>query len=305
MTYGHIPDIGARQLAAVLAVAENGSFVAAAAELRVSQPALTRTIKRVEDVLGVRIFERTTRAVRLTAAGREFVAMAQRIANDLRIAGQSMRELAEQQRGQVIVSAIMSVANGVLPEAVAVYRRERPGVEIQIRDGIHGDVIDDVKSGAADFGVDYLQDVPEGVATTLLGKGFFDLVASRRSEIGASGRRSIRFDELRDVALVSLPPGSQTRRVLDATAAVREIPLNHAVVVSQVTTLLTFVRAGVGVGLAPSSSISGDLGDDLVRLPIRQPKISLDIGVVQLAERGLSPAAEGLMAVVKERWRRN
>ena len=66
-------------------MAENASFVAAAAELHVSQPALTRTIKRVEDVLGVRLFERTTRAVRVTDAGREFIALAQRMTNDLRL----------------------------------------------------------------------------------------------------------------------------------------------------------------------------------------------------------------------------
>lgn len=303
MNIGRIPDIGARQLAAVLAVAENGSFVAAAAQLHMSQPALTRTIKRVEDVLGVRLFERTTRVVRPTDAGREFVAVAQRIANDLKITAQSMRELADQLRGQVIVSAIMSVANGVLPGAIAAYRQQRPGIEIHIRDGIHGSVIEDVKSGAADFGINYLQDTPPDIATSRLGVGIFDLVASRSSDLARSGRTSICFDDLRDVALVSMPPDSQTRRVLDATAALRGIPLRHTVVVSQIPTLLTFVRAGVGVGLVPSASITGDLGEDLVRLSVREPQISLDIGILRLAERALSPAAEGLLQVIVSAWR--
>ena len=302
MASGRIPDISARQLAAVLAVAKNGSFIAAAAELQMSQPALTRTIKRLEDVLGVQLFERTTRAVRLTSAGREFVAVARRIADDLRITAANMRAIADQQRGRVIVSAIMSVANGVLPGAIAAYRRERPGIEIHIRDGVHGDVVDDVKSGVADFAVNYLQDAPEGVSATPLGRGYFELVASRRSEIGASRRTSIRFDELRDVPLISMPPESQTRRLLDATAAVRGIPLNHAVVVSQIPSLLSLIRAGVGVGLAPSTAIIGDLGDDLVRLAVRDPQVSLDIGVMTLAERALSPAAEGLLAAIKSRW---
>ena len=141
MNLDHIPDIGARQLLAVLAVAEYRSFVAAAAELHMSQPALTRTIKRVEDVLGVRLFERTTRTVQLTTAGREFVALARRMTDDLRIAACAMRELAEQERGQVIVSCLMSVAHGVLPEAIAAYRQARPGIEIQVRDGIHAGVV--------------------------------------------------------------------------------------------------------------------------------------------------------------------
>jgi hypothetical protein len=73
---GQRPRFEARQLHAVLAVAEYNSFIAAAAFLKTSQPALTRTIKRVEDVLGVRLFNRSTRRVVITAAGKEFVAVA-------------------------------------------------------------------------------------------------------------------------------------------------------------------------------------------------------------------------------------
>jgi DNA-binding transcriptional LysR family regulator len=73
------PDVGTRQLEAVLALAEYGSFVAAAARLRISQPALTRSIKRLEAQLGVQLFERSTRRVQITAAGREFAAVAERM----------------------------------------------------------------------------------------------------------------------------------------------------------------------------------------------------------------------------------
>ena len=70
MRVSHVPDLSARDLQAVLAVAEYRSFIAAAAFLQTSQPALTRAIKRVEDVLGVRLFDRTTRRVEITNAGR-------------------------------------------------------------------------------------------------------------------------------------------------------------------------------------------------------------------------------------------
>ncbi|WP_425068143.1 LysR family transcriptional regulator [Reyranella sp.] len=80
-----LPDFSARQLEAVLDVGEYGSFIAAAARLRISQPALTRTIKRIETALGVRLFERSTRHVQITPAGREFAAVAERMLNDLRI----------------------------------------------------------------------------------------------------------------------------------------------------------------------------------------------------------------------------
>ena len=302
MSQTHIPDIGARQLAAVLAVAEYRSFIAAATALQTSQPALTRTIKRVEDVLGVQLFERTTRQVRITDAGREFVAVAQRIADDLRITVGSMRELAEQQRGQVILSSIMSVANGPLPSVIAAYRQAHPGIEVRIRDGIHGAVNEDVRSGVADFGINYLESTPEALVATPLGRDVFGLVVRRDHVLARDGRRGVSLGELADLPLVSMPADSQTRRVLDAAAAAAGLRLDHGVVVSQITTMLNFVRAGAGVGFAPSAAMAQALGPDLVRLAVHEPEIALDMGIVRLRDRDVSPAAAGLMHAITAAW---
>ena len=105
------------------------------------------------------------------------------------------------------------------------------------------------------------------------------------------------------MAMVSLPPEAQTRRLLDATAALRGIQLRHTLVVSQIPTLLAFVRAGIGVGLVPSEAMSGDLGDGLVRLSVRDPKITLDIGIVRIRGRSLSPAANGLLTTIEHHWK--
>src|SRR6266481_4831717 len=82
---GALPEVNSRQLAAVQAVAEYRSFIAAAAHLGISQPALTLSIKRLEQTLGLPLFQRTTRHVTTTAAGREFVAMAERMFNDFKL----------------------------------------------------------------------------------------------------------------------------------------------------------------------------------------------------------------------------
>ena len=299
----HTPDLTARQLAAVLAVAEYKSFIAAAAQLQTSQPALTRTIKRVEDVLGVRIFERSTRRVQVTSAGREFIAVAQRMLNDLRIVVRGMRELAHEQRGQVVVSSIMSIANGLLPRMVADYRNTRPGVEIQLREGVHGDVIDDIRSGVADIGITYLEGLPDILAAVALGHEAFDLIVPRGHPLARRRTRgAIAVSELEELPLVSMPPDSQTRRILDGAASANGISLNHAVVVSQITTMINFIRAGVGLGVAPSAAVSGLLGERLVRLRLGEPRLSRTVGVVTLKERELTPAASGLLRVVRKTW---
>src|SRR5262245_62457564 len=156
-----VPDLSARQLHAVLAVAAYNSFIAAAAFLKASHPALTRTITRVNDVLGVRLSERSTRRIAITAAGKEFVAIAERMLNDLRISVRSMREVGEEQRGQIIISSIMSVANGLIPAVAAKYRASRPGIEIILREGVHGNVLEDIRSRTAYLGAPYVDYVTD------------------------------------------------------------------------------------------------------------------------------------------------
>jgi DNA-binding transcriptional LysR family regulator len=294
------PDLGARQLAAVLAVAEHGSFVAAAAVLKTSQPALTRTIRRVEDVLGVGLFERTTRRVRLTRAGREFVAVAERILNDLRIAARGMRELAEEQRGQVILSCIMSVANGALPGLVARFRAERPAVEVHLREGVHGTVLEDVRGGVADLGITYLDELPEGMAGIPLGREVFRAVLPVGHRLAAQDQ--VAFAELAGEPLVALPAESRTRRILDGAASAAGLALRHAVTVTQFATLLGLVRAGVGVALVPAGAVAGPSGAGLAVRPVTRPEPSRELGVVTLRERDLSPVAAGFLSLAREEW---
>jgi len=113
-----VPDIRARELLTVTALAEYGSFVAAAAYLKTSQPALTRTIKRVERVLGVTLFARNTRRVEITAAGREFVAVAERMLNELHLTVRNLSEaLGERMPGEARIVSIGPVTSAAAREA--------------------------------------------------------------------------------------------------------------------------------------------------------------------------------------------
>jgi len=300
------PDLTARQLHAVLAVAEYNSFIAAASFLKTSQPALTRTIKRVEDVLGVRLFDRSTRRVAITTAGKEFVAVAERILHDLRISVGSMREIGAEQRGRIIVSSIMSVANGLFPTIVAKYRASRPGIEIVLREGVHGTVLEDVRSGAADLGVTYVDDVPDFVETKRMSREVFEVILPRNHPlIKTSKRSSVALAELVGFPLVSLPFESRTRRIIDGAASTAGYSLQHVATVTQFATMMSFVRAGVGIAIIPSGAIAGLLGRDLAVLTLSKPRLSRDVGLVWLRDRELTPAARGFAAVVEEVWRKS
>src|SRR5688500_12118547 len=95
-------------LRALVAVAELGSFHAAADTLHLSPPALSRRIQKLEDVLGVRLFERTTRYVRLTVTGREFSGKARTLLDDLESALLGIQEVAAMRTGEVTVACVVS-----------------------------------------------------------------------------------------------------------------------------------------------------------------------------------------------------
>jgi DNA-binding transcriptional LysR family regulator len=297
------PDLTLRQLQTIVALAEYGSFIAAAALMKTSQPAVTRTVKHLEETLGVKLFDRSTRSVQITAAGKEFAAVAVRMLNDLKITVGSMRELAGQRRGQIIVSSIMSVANGKLPAIIAAYCRIYPGIELYVRDGVHGTVIEDVRSGAADFGITYLDELPAPFASIPLGREEFVVVLPRNHRLAA--KASLALVDLRGLPLVSLPGDSRTRRLIESTAASARLELKHVVVVSLFTTMLAFVRAGIGIAIAPRSGVAGLLGRELKAVPLRGKPLVRDLGIVALKEREPTVAAAELMMLVRQSWNRD
>jgi LysR family transcriptional regulator, carnitine catabolism transcriptional activator len=293
-----MPEVNSRQLAAVAAIAEYRSFIAAAAHLRMSQPALTLSIKRLEQTLGTQLFLRTTRQVTLTTVGREFVAMAQRVLNDLKLSLRSMRELTEQQRGQVIVTSLMPVR---MSSVIAEYVRQFPAIEVQLLEGFQDDVRDNVRSGLADFGVGELGDLPDTHLAESLGVQELSVVL--RNDHPLARMQQIEFSALKDVAMVSFRVGSSGRRLVDAAATTAGFTLRHVVTVSAPLTLMNLVANGVGIGVIPGRAWPFAIASQIVSRPLVRPQLFSEIGIIRLQDRELSPAATGLLSLARERLR--
>jgi len=298
----HQFDLSTAQLRAVLAVAEHRSFIAAAASLHLSQPALTRTIKRVERAIGVELFSRTTRQVSITAAGAEFASMAERLLNDMRISVDSMRRLRADERGQVIVSSVLPLTDAALVAQIANYSREFPGIEIHLRQGLQSQVQDDVRSGAADFAIGYVDDLPESfVFERVRLERFYAVFAAGHP---APPRRVIDFRSLKGATLVSFPPESRTRRVIDGAAATLGFALHHAVTVNQRQTLLELVRNGAGIAILPASDCPPTADRAFISRLVVGRRLSCQLGTMRLRERTLSAAATALLSTFTQ-WMRS
>lgn len=294
-------DLSAKELLTVKAVADYGSFNAAAITLNMSQPVLTRTVQRVERLLGQTLFNRTTRRVEITDAGKEFVALAERVLNDMQIYLTAIQGRADQQRGQVVISSVMSVACTVLPAIVARYKEERPGVDLHIYEGVHGNVIENVRSGVADIGLTYLDDIAPIFAQKPLSKQYFHVVLPKGHRL--EKRKQLSWGALQGDQLVSLPSDSRTRRLIDATAITAGLNLSHNITVTQFTTMLQFVASGVGIAIVPEGALVEALNIGLSIRPLVKPRISRVLGLITLKERSQSPFGVALIEQLEHEWK--
>lgn len=165
---------------------------------------------------------------------------------------------------------------------------------------MHGAVVSDVRSGVADIGITYIEDITPEFESLELSKEAFHVVMPRGHSLAS--RESVALEDLRDAALVSLPKEAQTRRVLDGIALAEGITLQHAVTVHQFATIMQFVHAGVGLAVVPAGAIPTASSAGLASRPLKKPSIVRSMGVIRLKDRSLTPSASGFLAHLKSFW---
>src|SRR5690349_21083111 len=146
-------DLNLREIRAFVAVAQMGSFTRAAARLNVSQPALTVQIRRLEETLGARLFDRNSRTVTLTSVGRELLPVLHKSLADMQRVLDDARALGDGSRGAVRIACLPSFAAGRLPALIRDFRTDAPHVTFEIRDVVASMVNQLVKAGEFDLGV--------------------------------------------------------------------------------------------------------------------------------------------------------
>ncbi len=293
-----VPDLNAKQLIAIVTIAEYGSFTTAAGVLEMSQPALSRIMQRVERVLGIKIFARSTRSLEVTPAGREVIAVAERMLNDLRLTLRNVGEVSAEQRGQVIVSSFPTFAVETFPRIVRQFRQSRPNVVIHVRHGCNSEILEQVSRGVADFGVLYVSSLPDTIHCTRVRQDPLYVVAPWNHPLGKQKDAPVKLADLRDVDYISLGHNSHTQRLIDGATAKAGFSLRSVVVTEGFQDVLQFVRAGIGVGIMPGEALPKRR--DFVARALTAPALSMTIGVIALQGRHLTPVASRLMKMTTE-----
>ena len=290
-------DVSIRHIQAANSVALYGSFTAAAADLGMTQSAVSRLVLQLEKQLGVSLFLRSTRNVVRTAPGRKFTASTRRLMEDLNIQVDNARALGGQVRGRLIISCLTSLTHHVVPDAVLRYRKAYPGVEVHLSEGLGSQVHEDVRSGFADFGIgNAVSPNQEMVAEEIVKESCFAVLPATHR---LRSKNSIALRDLKDEEFVSLPTNSGLRRQIDGIAAANGLTLKHTTVVEQFGTLFDFVAADIGVAIVPASALPKNRQYKLVIKRFSTPAFVRQIGILRLRNRPLTPAATGFLEIFR------
>ncbi|MCZ1016220.1 LysR family transcriptional regulator [Streptomyces noursei] len=242
-----------QQMRYVVAVAETGGFTRAAERCHVVQSALSHQIARLEKELGARLFHRTSRSVRLTAAGEAFVPVARQTLQAAERARAEVEAVTGEVRGRLAVGAISTVSALDLARELGAFHAAYPKVQVSLQMEMSDPLLERVREGALD--VAFVGLVPGartvGVREKVLARG--ELVAVVPPEHPLAGREWTTLGRVARETLVDFTAGSAARRQREEAFRAAGLTAEVAFEVTTVEFLAELVRAGLGVGMVPEA----------------------------------------------------
>lgn len=289
-------------LRAFVAVAELNSFRAAAESIHLSQPALSRRVEKLEIALGVRLFERTTRSVSLTAVGRDFSRKARSLLDDLENSLLSMHQVAASQLGEVVIACIPSAVYYFLPKVLRDYHEQYPKIRVRIIDDSANAVLEIVARGEADFGINIIGiQEPEIEFQAILKEPF---VAACRRDHPLAAKRKVTWAELGQYDFMTVDKSTGNRLLVDLALANTNIRPSWCFEAKHMSTLLGLVEAGLGVAAVPRLSMPQGEHATLAMVELVEPTVERTVGLIRRRGRELPPAARQLYQLIEKTWPR-
>lgn len=286
-----------RQLEHFVAVAEEQSFTKAAQRLSYVQSALSVSIQSLERELGIRLFDRTTHRVSLTDAGESLLEPAKRTLASVEEARDAVAAVKGVIRGTLRIGIMQSFAFVDVAELLSTFRREHPGVEIQLRPATGGSasLLDQVRNGDLDVAFASLLDAaPAGVSVVPL--AFEDILFVSNEDLARPGDGPVQLKDLADETFVDFPIGWGVRTVVNRAFAEAGVERRVSIESADVATYLQLLRAGLGVALLPPSLLVRS--DIALQTRAIEPHVEWQVAMITPATR-ISNAARAFTQIVQ------
>lgn len=282
------------------AVARHSHVTRAAAELHIAQPALSKQISQLEHELGVALFDRVGRNVRLTEAGEALLPHARAVMAQVEAARAEMAERIGLRKGRATVGAPPTVGNQLLPTVLAAFNKRYAGIELRLHEAGVQTLLDLLETGLTDVAVVTLPVDDEHITVLPLFTEEMVIAVWRGHRL--ADRSAVTISELADEPWVLSPENYELREA--ALSACERAGFSPRVVLDggETDTLLRFVASGLGIALVPRLAVQG--AADLIPLKVSDQQLQRSLGVVWRGDRVASPAARALREFLVEQLRR-
>jgi LysR family hydrogen peroxide-inducible transcriptional activator len=283
-----------QQLRYFCAIADTGSFTRAAQQTHVSQPSLSQQLRKLEDELGARLFDRLGRKVQLTEVGRSFLPNARAVLRDLEAARSNVIERKMSIGGPISIGVIPTIAPYFLPPILTAFSRKYPEVRVSVSEEITPLLLERLRAVTMDAAI---------VALPLQGRSHefqtFPLMVEKLYAVlpkrhALTKRRAVSLEDLHDAPFLLLRDGHCFRET--AVAACKRAGLNPKIIFEsgQFSSILSMVSVGLGVSIVPAMALEKRPGCRYV--PLSDERASRTIGVVTLNGRSRTRSTEAFLA---------
>jgi len=294
-------DLNLRDIRAFVTVANAGNFTRAAARLHLSQPALTVQIRRLEETVGARLFDRNSRTVALTQTGRELLPLLQRSLDDMERVLRDARALGDGSSGTVRLACLPTFAASALPDLIQAFRKRVPQAQFQIRDVVASTVNALVRNEEADIGLTGGDTFD--AALEVLVEGADRLVVVCPKDHALARKRRVSVSDVAASPLVLTAQGTSVRSVVDAALEQAGCAPDIACEPTYMMTAVAMVRGGLGVTILPATAREVLAERDLVARPIDDPSFVRPIALIKKRGRTLPRVAEDFVTLIAKRMK--
>ncbi|MCM3626802.1 LysR family transcriptional regulator [Paenibacillus glycanilyticus] len=288
-----------RQMRYFVEVAKREHVTEAANVLHVAQSSVSRQLAQLESELGVDLFIRKGRRVKLTPIGKILLQRVEQMLNMMNEAEREVKEYLDPEKGVVRIAFPISLAAHVLPKAIYAFRKRYPEAKFQMRQALYHDLVDGVMNG--EYNLAMIAPLPsedKHIKQKLLFKE--QIVSLLPVHHPLANRPSIQLSEIRNESFVTLPEGTIFREiVLKACSEIGFTP-HIAFEGDDIDALKGLVSAGLGIALMPEVTLVESIPQSTVKVPLADPAVTRSIGIICPAERKLLPTEQLFYRFVSE-----
>lgn len=258
----------------------------AAEALSISQPALSRSISRFEEEVGVPLFERQGRSIKLNQYGRMFLNRVDRIMSEFQEGKQEIQDLLEPDQGQVSLGFLHTLSTNLIPDLLASFRASYPKINFQLKQGPSHMILEQLQSGELDLCLTAPAESKSSIQWKQLWNEELFVIVAKNHRL--ANRKKINLEEIADEPFIMLKQGFSLRIIAEQLCKEAGIAPRITFEGEEADTVAGLVAAGLGVSILPD--LKGTDQSKIVQIPISHSLCQRTLGIAWVEERYLSPA---------------